>query len=125
MGRDGVSSITRGAGGLFEAVDPSGPLEAVLLLRPTGVPLATWVKNGGPPDPLTVMSAALYACVGTIVQALGGPSPSSVYAEGSGHCLLAVQTDSRAILVVAAPESLKASKLRREARRILASLRTS
>ncbi len=110
---------------MLDAVDPSGPLEAVLLMRPTGAPLATWVKNGGPPDPLTVMSAALFASVGTIVQALGGPSPSSVYAEGSGHCVLAVQADSRAILVVAAPESLRPSKLRREARRILASLRTA
>src|SRR5437879_10819789 len=71
---------------LLSAVDLTGPIDGVLLIKRTGVSLAAWAKKPVAFDVITVMSATLLGSVVMIVQSLGGPrtQPMLVVVEGRG-----------------------------------------
>lgn len=104
---------------------PSGALDAVLLLKKTGVPLATWSRSSIPEEVVSVMAATMLGSIETIAGAFGGPRVESLVVEMDVNRMVVSYVNSSAFLVLIAPKSTKVSSLRKETRRIAACVRHS
>ena len=107
----------RGAS-VLSIVDPDGPLDAVLLLRQTGVLVAGWTRTPVAHEVLTVMAATMFASVQTIAETLGDASPSTIVVETESRRLLATKFGTDELILVA-PKSATEGLLRQVARRIV------
>lgn len=90
----------------------------MLLLKRTGALTACWTRNGVSAEVVSVMAATLYGSVETMVSALGGPAPSTVFIETDLRHMLLSRVDVQNVLLLVAPRSVSRSVLRRELRRI-------
>jgi len=121
-----VGSDTRDLGGsLLSRIDPAGPLEAVLLLKRSGVHVASWMKRSAPLDVATVMAATAQASIQTLVEALGGSGPADIIVESAGFRILFMAARPNMVLVLVGLRAIPESVLRVEARRLLRSLDVS
>jgi predicted regulator of Ras-like GTPase activity (Roadblock/LC7/MglB family) len=108
---------------IFASAEFDDTLEAVFLLKPTGVALASWTRARVPNEVIGVMAATVLGSVETITAVLGGPRVVSVSVETDRLRLLVRNVNSGAFLVLIAPRSTKVRALQREARRLVARIR--
>ncbi len=112
----------RETAGLSEVFDPSefdGTLEAVLLLKKTGITLASWTRDAVPREVVSVMAATMWGSLDTMIRTLGGEPPRSAYLELEDRQILALQVEPNWTLLLVGPSTLGKRRLRREAQRIL------
>lgn len=107
---------------LGAAVDPAGPLDVALLVKPTGTRLAVWTRHEAATDVLAVMAATLIASVETLVETLGGSTPESISVEAPPYRFLALRLDPRRVLFLAAPQTVRPQDLVREGERLARNL---
>lgn len=107
---------------LLSAVDLTGPIDGVLLIKRTGVSLAAWAKKPVAFDVIAVMSATLLGSVDMIVQSLGGPSPQTMLVDVEGRRIFATKVDSQLALVLLSVRGVGESFLRQEAQRLIAKI---
>lgn len=105
---------------LLSAVDLTGPVDGVLLIKRTGVCLAAWAKKPVAFDVIAVMTATLLGSVEMIVQALGGASPDSALVDVGGRRIFTARVDSQHALVLVSVRGVSDSFLRQEAQRLIA-----
>jgi predicted regulator of Ras-like GTPase activity (Roadblock/LC7/MglB family) len=110
------------ASALLSAVDLTGPVDGVLLIKRTGVSLAAWARKPIAFDVIAVMTATLLGSVETIVQALGGPSPDSALVDVGGRRIFASKVDSQHALVLVSVRGVSDTFLRQEAQRLIAKI---
>jgi predicted regulator of Ras-like GTPase activity (Roadblock/LC7/MglB family) len=101
---------------LVMAADPDGFLDAALLLRRTGAPLAAWTRAAVPVDVVCVMAATLVGSVETMVEAVHGASPQSIRMESDQCQMLATKVDPRTILALITPSRIPEARIRQMAR---------
>lgn len=124
MGRDSVA-FEPAALSFLSAVDMDLGLDAVLFLRTTGSVLASWTREGIRHDIVSVMAATMLASIDTIVEALGGSTPKSVFVDSDHHQLVATKVNSKVFLVVIAPKRVSRRVVRKATRDLLAHLATA
>src|SRR3972149_5944311 len=105
---------------LVVAADPAGSLDAALLLRRTGTPLAAWTREAVPVDVVSVMAATLVGSVETMVEAVHCASPQSIRMGADPCQMLATKVNPRTILALIAPSRIPEAQIRHLAR-VLAS----
>ena len=108
---------------LLSSIDPTVPLDGVVLIKNTGAQLALWTRTSVPSDVVTVMASTLLASADMILETFGEPRPSSLVVESDRRCIFFQRYDAQVTLVLIAPRSLPRSQLRDEAYRITKSLR--
>lgn len=74
---------------------------------------------------VTVMAATLVGSLDTIVEALGGVSPETIFLEAESRRILIAKVGPQAALALVGPASLPETFLREEASRLLRQLRAS
>lgn len=111
--------VSEDAAALFAKIEPSEPLEVVLLMRRTGAVLAAWSRDGLSPDVVSVMAATMLGSIATMGDALGRPEPERVAVETEDFRVLALSAEPRTVLVLVAPKAEPIGALNRAARRIL------
>jgi predicted regulator of Ras-like GTPase activity (Roadblock/LC7/MglB family) len=94
-------------------------LEAALLLKTTGVPLATWTRDSVPLDVLSVMAATMWGSLDTIVHTLGGPGLRSALIEAGDRRILLAYLDPNLALFLVGSRSMGVRRMQDDARRIL------
>ncbi len=104
---------------LFSHLDPSGPLEAALLLRRTGSVIASWTRADVPSEVVSVMAATMLGSIETMGEALGCPSPAFVVVETDRCQLVATKVEPLALLVLIAHRDAGKDVLQRTTREIL------
>lgn len=104
---------------VFASSDFDGSLEAALLLKHTGIPLASWTRATVPKEIVSVMAATMWGSLDTMVRSLGGEAPRSAYLEVEDRRMLALQVEPNWTLLLVGPSSIGKRRLRREAQRIL------
>ncbi len=107
---------------LSEVFAPSefdGSLEAALLLKQTGIAVASWTRAPVPQEVVSVMAATMWGSLDTMIRTLGGDTPRSVYLELEDRRMLALQVEPNWTLLLVGPSNLGKRRLRREAQRIL------
>ncbi len=97
-------------------------LDAVLHLRRTGTLLEAWTRHPIPMDVVTVMTATMMGSIETLVGAIGGSSPQSVFLEVDDRPILVSKVDFNSFLVAIGAPTAGEDLVRRETRRILAQL---
>ncbi len=107
---------------LLSAVDPQGPLEEVFLFRATGAPLASWSRHASPPEIVTTMAATLWGSVTTLIEAVGGPSPSCAWTEAGDRILFVCKVPPQGVLLLIAPKSVDRVRFNEEAERLRSAL---
>ena len=100
-------------------IDTDGSLDAVLVLKRSGVHLASWTKTAVPLDVVPVMAAATVGSVDTLLEAFGKSSPREISLETDGQRLLFTKAEPQIVLVLSAPRSVPEVRLRRETQRLL------
>lgn len=103
----------------LSAIDLDGPLEAALLLKRSGTPLAAWSRRGAPTDVATVMAATLEGSLETLVEAFGGPSTRAAFIKTGGWSIYVTKAEPQTLLLLAGPSVLPESFLKDEAERLL------
>lgn len=122
MTRESHSELEAASLSFLSAIDPDRGLDAALFLRRTGLVLASWTREGIRLEVVSVMAATLLASIDTIVEALGGPIPESVFVESGDRQLVATKMGSQAFLVVIAPKTVSRSVVRDTIRDLVAHL---
>lgn len=107
---------------LVSAADPGRSLDAALLLRRTGTPLAAWTRGSVPLDVVSVMSATLVSSVETIAETVHSETPRSIRVETEKSQMLATRIDPKMILVLVAPRTVGEAQVGEQARRIASML---
>jgi len=107
----------RGAA-LLSAIDLNGPAEVVMLLKRTGAVLGGWTRNDVRQDVISVMAATMIGSVSTLIEALGGRSPSSIAIEAGDHRMHVSRADPQLVIVLLAPLSVSGQALREESDRL-------
>lgn len=87
--------------------------------------LASWTREGIRLEVVSVMAATLLASIDTIVEALGGPIPNSVFVDSGDRQIVATKAGSQAFLVVIAPKTVSRSVVRDTIRELVAHLTTA
>jgi len=108
----------------LSSIRPADGLEAVLLLKRTGVHVASWVRESASLEVLTVMSATALGSVQTIVEAIGGESPQEVLIETEACRMLFTTVEPQTLLVLIGQKDARESTLRQEARRLITRVRS-
>src|SRR6267143_2446068 len=122
MGRESSAAIEPAALSFLSAVKPDLGLDAVLLLRRTGLVLASWTREGIRHDIVGVMAATMLASIDTIIETLGGSTPRSVSIESDQHQMVATKVNSKSFLVLIAPKRVSRRVVRKATRDILSDL---
>ena len=104
---------------VLAAVDLKAPLDAILLMKRSGVHLASWSRDTLPVDVATVMSAAAMGSIDTLLESLGRTSPRLISVQADGQRLLFAKAEPQVALVLIANQSMAEAVLRREAQRLL------
>lgn len=104
---------------VFAPSEFEGPLEAALLLKQTGIALASWTRAPVPQEVVSVMAATMWGSLDTMIRTLGGDTPRSVYLELEERRMLALQVEPNWTLLLVGPSNMGKRRLRREAQRIL------
>jgi predicted regulator of Ras-like GTPase activity (Roadblock/LC7/MglB family) len=97
-------------------------LEAVVLMKATGIIVAAWTRAPIPREILGVMAATMWGSLDTLVRTLGGSAPRSVIVEVDERRIVARPVPPSWMLLLVAPRSLRKSRLIRETERIAARL---
>ena len=108
---------------VLSAIDPTVPLDAVVLFKHTGAQLALWTRNPVPSDVVTVMASTLLASAETVLEALGDARPTSLTVETDRRRILFTRIDSQVALALVAPKTLAEAALRSEAYRLSQALK--
>ena len=108
---------------VLSAIDPTVPLDAVVLFKRTGAQLALWTRNPVPSDVVTVMASTLLASAETILETLGDARPTSLTVETDRRRILFTRIDSQVALALVAPKTLAEAALRSEAYRLAQALK--
>lgn len=103
---------------IFSSLELDPSLEAAFLLKPTGMPVAGWTRNPVPHEVVSVMAAAFWGALDTMVRTLGRRGPPSAMVEVDELRILAIQVPPNWTLLLVAPCALDDGRLRREAQRI-------
>src|SRR5207247_9002182 len=82
MGRESSTNLEQAALSFLSAIDPERGIDAALLLRRTGLVLASWTREGIRLDVVRVMAAAMLRTIDTNTETLGGSASESVAVEG-------------------------------------------
>ena len=101
-------------------MDPQRSLDAALLLRRTGTPLAAWTRESVPLDVISVMTATLVGSVETMVEAVHRASPRSIRVETDECQMVAMRIDPKTILVLVAPRGVREGQLDQQAHQLAA-----
>lgn len=104
---------------LFSASEFEGILEAVFLLKQTGIPVAAWTRAQVSHEVVSVMAATMWGSLDTMIRALGGEGPRSALVEVGSRRILATQIEPHWTLLLVAPSSVGKRRLRSEAQRIV------
>ncbi len=110
--RDAFAEVLSSAG-----VD--GTLEAVFLLKQTGIALASWTRQSVPQEVVSVMAATLWGSLDTMIRTLGGEAPRSALVEIEDRRILAMTVEPNWTLFLVASKNAGKRRLRREAQQIL------
>lgn len=108
---------------VLSAIDPTLPLDAVVLFKHTGAQLALWTRNPVPSDVVTVMASTLLASAETILETPGDARPTSLTVETDRRRILFTRIDSQVALALVAPKTLTEGALRDEAYRLAHTLK--
>ena len=106
----------------LSTVDPNGSLEAVLLLKRTGILIGAWTRRDMPLDIVAVMTGTLLGSVETLVQAMHCDSPRVVKVESESCQMLATKVNRSSVLVLIAPADMRDGHLRKLSRHVEARL---
>ena len=106
----------------LSTIDPNGSLEAVLLLKRTGILIGAWTRQDMPLDIVAVMTGTLLGSVETLVQAMRCDSPRVVKVESESCQMLATKVHGSSVLVLIAPADMRDGHLRKLSGRIEARL---
>lgn len=123
--RESPSALKEASLSFLSAIDPERGLDAALFLRRTGLVLASWTREGIRLEVVSVMAATMLASIDTIVEALGGAIPNSVFVDSGDRQIVATKVGSQAFLVVVAPKTVSRSVVRDTIRELLAHLTTA
>lgn len=104
---------------IFAPSEFDGALEAALLLKQTGIALATWTRDTVPREVVSVMAATMWGSLDTMIRALGGDTPRSAYLELEDRRMLAMHVEPNWTLLLVGPRTIGKRRLRRDAQRIL------
>lgn len=108
---------------LLSHIWEEAPVEAALLLRRTGTPLAVWTRPEIPPEVVTVMAAMMMNSIDTIAVAAGGRSPEVVSVKTDGHRLIGMTVERQTLLVLISEAAIAEQQLRRVASKLALRLR--
>jgi len=103
---------------LVSAVDPQRSLDAAILLRRTGTPLAAWTRETVPLDVVSVMTATLVGSVETMVEAIHCASPRAIRVETDECRMVATRIDPKTILVLVASVEVRQGQVEQQARQL-------
>jgi len=117
-----VKSIDDAARELLSTVQLVGSIESGLLVKRSGVHLASWSKHEIPLEVYSVMAAAAVGAVDTLLEALGMSCPRQISIETDDHRLLFTKADPQVVLVLVASKGVRDVTMRREAQRLLRAL---
>ena len=109
----------------FEELKPDAWLEAVLYLKRTGLPIATWTRHSAQKSVLEVMAATMVGSVETLLEALGCSTPQSIMLEADEHRVLVTRCGAQTSLVLVTSRTVGEAVLRHESLRILRQLTSS
>ncbi len=104
---------------VFSASELDGTLEAGFLLKPTGIPLASWTRNPVPQEVISVMAATLWGSLDTMIRTLGGSGSRYAAVEVEDRRILVLQVEPNWTLLLIAPRSVGRRRLRATAQRLL------
>ncbi len=104
---------------VFASSSLDGSLEAVFLLKQTGIPLASWTRAPVPQEVVSVMAATMWGSLDTMVRTLGGQSPRSALLEIDDRCIFMRAVEPNWTLLLVAERTAGKRRLRHEAQRIL------
>lgn len=102
----------------FSEMDFDGALEAVFILKQTGIALAAWTQSPVPQEVVSVMAATMWGSIDTMVRTLGGQGPRTVLVEIEDRLILALRVEPSWTLLLIAPRTVGRLRLRHEAQRI-------
>jgi predicted regulator of Ras-like GTPase activity (Roadblock/LC7/MglB family) len=122
VGRESLSALEEASLSFLSAIDPDRGLDAALLLRRTGIVLASWSRGGIRLEVVSVMAATMLASIDTIMESLGAATPKSVWVESGDHQIAATNVGPQAFLVVIAPKTVKRRVVRNTIRDLVAHL---
>jgi len=95
-------------------------LEAVVLMKATGILVASWTRSAVPQEVLGVMAATMWGSLDTMVRTLGGSAPRSVMVEVDDRRIVARKVPPSWMLLLVAPRSMARSRMSRATERIVA-----
>ena len=104
---------------LFSPSDFDGVLDAALLMKQTGIPLAAWTRTPVPLEVVSVMAATMWGSLDTLVRTLGVDGPRSALLEIEDRRILAMLVEPNWTLLLVSPRSVGKRRLRYEAQRIV------
>ena len=105
---------------LLSELDLPPGIEAVLLLRRTGVVVDAVTRDSWPRDLMAVMMATLVGSVENLVEAVGHSSPESVLVRTENHLIFSTKVGARDLLaVIARNGEVGEMKLQSTARQVL------
>jgi predicted regulator of Ras-like GTPase activity (Roadblock/LC7/MglB family) len=105
--------------GLFASLGPEDPILAAILLKRTGVTVASWVHDEAPRDILQVMAATLIGSIDTIAGTLGVPAPKAILVDAEQLRMLITPADPTSLLVLIGTHETSEMRLRKIAHSIL------
>lgn len=123
--RESLSALEAASLSFLSAIDPDRGLDAALFLRRTGLVLASWTSERIRLEVVSVMAATMLASIDTIIEALGGPIPKSVFVDSGDRQIASTKVGSQAFLVVIAPKTVSRGVVRDTVRELVAHLTTA
>lgn len=104
---------------LISELNLEGSLDAVLLLKQTGIPLAGWTRVPAPHEVISAMAATVLGSLDTMLRTLGGDRPQLVVVEVDNRRILVTQVKPNRALLLVAPRSLGKRYLLQETERFV------
>jgi predicted regulator of Ras-like GTPase activity (Roadblock/LC7/MglB family) len=100
-----------GFGSLSKDMQTEGPLDAALLLTPSGTLLAGWTREGLRQDIMSIMSATMTASIETLMEELRRHRPERILVEAGAQRFLVSRTENGRLLVLLAPSTVSRTRL--------------
>ncbi len=103
---------------ILSSSELEGSLDAALLLKSTGIVVASWTHEPAPREVMSVMAATMWGSLDTLIRSLGGEAPRGAYLEVQDRRMLVRLVEPNWILLLVGPRTAGKRRLRQEAQRI-------